>query len=226
MVSKSGQMAINGLKEQVADLLFPRYCLGCRQEGEWLCDECLTALPNKKRRLVLPVSSGVVEVRVLFDYEQSLIDRIITTLKYNFAFDLSRTIHQLINREELSAQADNRPAVLVPVPLHRRRYLWRGFNQAEIIAEALAVTNPALSVCPDLLRRVIYHKPQVGQTQKSREHNVIGAFQLNLDRLSDNWGKRIILVDDVLTTGSTLSECAGTLKTAGFADISCFVLAA
>jgi ComF family protein len=219
-------MAISGFKEQIVDLLFPRYCLNCHQEGEWLCEKCLATSPSRERQFILPVGSNFIKVKALFDYEQPLIDRIIAALKYNFAFDLSRTVHQLINKEKISVQTDDLPTVLVPVPLHRHRYLWRGFNQAEVIARALAATNSSLSVCPDLLRRVIYHKPQVGQTQESRERNVIGAFQVNLDCLSDNWGKRIILVDDVLTTGSTLRECAAILKTAGFAEISGFVLAA
>lgn len=225
MAGESGKMAINNIKEQIADLLFPRYCLSCQREGEWLCEKCLITLPVKKRQLFLPVGVGGIEVTALFDYDQLLIGKIIAALKYNFAFDLSRTVHRLVSEVKLTEQIGNDPAILVPVPLHRRRYLWRGFNQAEIVAQALAAANSSWSVCPDLLRRIIYHKPQVGQKQKDRVKSVQGAFRINLERLSDNWNKRIILVDDVLTTGSTLSECAEVLKTAGFAEISGFVLA-
>lgn len=164
-----------------------------------------------------------MKITALLSYDEALVNKIITVLKYNFVSDLSRVIDQLIAQAEITSNLDKR-SVLVPVPLHRRRQLWRGFNQAEIIARALTKAT-GCAVCPDLLKRTVYRQPQVGQKSHQRAAGVQGVFAVNYLRLSDNWGRPIVLVDDVMTTGSTLTECTRTLQTAGLREISGFVLA-
>ena len=208
-------MAIN-----FVDLLYPRYCLSCRKEGEWVCPNCFESLTIRRR----PAEGEVdLAVEALLDYDEALAEKIITVLKYNFVSDLSRVIDSIVLK---AGDYDwSRESVIVPVPLHRRRLLWRGFNQAEIIALALTKAT-GLPVCADLLLRTVYRRPQVGRKGSERARSVQGVFAVNYQRLSDNWGKNIILVDDVMTTGSTLGECARTLQTVGFKEIKGFVLAA
>lgn len=111
---------------------------------------------------------------------------------------------------------------LVPVPLHPRRERKRGFNQSELLARALAkeLALPAKNA----LQRTRATPPQVGLDAKARGHNVLGAFALH-PRARGVQDQRILLVDDVYTTGSTLRECAGVLRRAGAQTVCALTLA-
>lgn len=102
--------------------------------------------------------------------------------------------------------------LVVPVPLHRFRHLRRGFNQAEVIARGVAEKiNAPLS---DKLEAVRRTRDQVELSAAGRRKNVEGAF-----RARERVGGRVLLVDDVFTTGATLSACAGTLSWAGASEV-------
>lgn len=106
-------------------------------------------------------------------------------------------------------------ALVIPVPLHPRRERWRGFNQAELIARELAdYFNLDMSVGG--LIRIKHRKPQTKLNKQDRKNNIKNCFAWRLGGLS---GKKIILVDDVATTGSTLNECARVLKKNGAGEI-------
>jgi ComF family protein len=108
-----------------------------------------------------------------------------------------------------------RPApILVPVPLHGSKRRERGFNQSELIAVAAAKRlRQPLEVASKVLVRRRLTRSQVGLTREQRLENMRGAFRVvNADKIR---GRRVIVVDDVMTTGTTLSECARTLKRAG-----------
>jgi ComF family protein len=108
-------------------------------------------------------------------------------------------------------------ALVVPVPLHRRRLWWRGYNQAALIARAVA---PKGSLAVDLLTRTRSTKALRGLGRNARARTVSGAFALNpawADRVK---GARIVLVDDVYTTGATVKACARVLRRAGAAHIA------
>lgn len=114
-------------------------------------------------------------------------------------------------------------ALVVSVPLHRRRLNWRGFNQAEIIGRKLSSCF-GLDFRQDVLRRSRYHLPQAQITDReSRFANVKGIFECQKTELAQN--KIILLMDDVATTGSTLDDCARALKGAGAKEVIGFVFA-
>jgi ComF family protein len=112
--------------------------------------------------------------------------------------------------------------LIVPVPLHLERLRWRGFNQSLILAQAIGYAHQ-VHVDPFLLERL---RPTVPQTQLSideRRANVRGAFAVtNLERLQ---GERVLLVDDVYTSGATVEECAKVLHRGGAAVVDVFTLA-
>jgi len=112
---------------------------------------------------------------------------------------------------------------LVPVPLHPRRQRKRGYNQSELLARALSrqVEIPTRT----LLERTRATRPQVGLNLKARGENVRGAFSLDSRFAGDVRGLKILLVDDVFTTGSTLRECAAVLKRAGAGSVCALTLA-
>ncbi|MDX2142308.1 MAG: ComF family protein [Rhodospirillaceae bacterium] len=112
--------------------------------------------------------------------------------------------------------------MLVPVPMHRRRLWLRTYNQAALLANALA-SLAAKPCCPDALERRKSTKSQGGLNRAARRLNVAGAFAVNRpDRVR---GKNVVLVDDVLTTGATADACARTLLRAGAAAVDVLVLA-
>ena len=114
---------------------------------------------------------------------------------------------------EVVQRLGNDPADLVlPIPLHPVRQRERTFNQAEVLAEALA-RELVLPCRSNLLLRTQPTRPQAELTREERARNVRGAFALNPD--PSIRGQRVLLVDDVLTTGSTAEACAHLLKTAG-----------
>lgn len=111
---------------------------------------------------------------------------------------------------------------VVPVPLHRRRLQERGYNQALLLADALA-RSAGWPLYWDLLERVRPTRSQVGLAMRERRRNVRGAFAVRATARLE--GKNLLLVDDVLTTGSTVDECAGLLKREGATTVQVLTVA-
>ncbi|MEM6410441.1 MAG: ComF family protein [Pseudomonadota bacterium] len=114
--------------------------------------------------------------------------------------------------------------IIVPVPLHYRRLVSRGYNQAGWLATALA-NQTGLRVKHDLIKRTRSTPSQAGRSARERYRNVRGAFQARPAHTKHIAKKRILLVDDVLTTGATVASAARTLKRAGASDVNVLVLA-
>jgi ComF family protein len=112
--------------------------------------------------------------------------------------------------------------LIVPVPLHRDRLRWRGFNQSHLLARRLG-QHFAVRVDPFLLIRARPTPPQVGLDESDRRRNVAGAFAA--PRPTALTGRSALLVDDVYTTGATVEECARVLKRAGARRVDVLVLA-
>lgn len=121
---------------------------------------------------------------------------------------------------ELLFEAD----LLIPVPLHPGRLRKRRFNQSFLLARALSNAS-GVAIAPHALARVRDTSTQGGLSAKSRARNVAGAFRVRERRRAEVDGKRIVIVDDVHTTGATLSACARALKRAGAADVTAITLA-
>ncbi|MGZ5811754.1 MAG: ComF family protein [Xanthobacteraceae bacterium] len=114
--------------------------------------------------------------------------------------------------------------LLVPVPLHWRRLWTRRFNQAATLSRAIS-REAAVPVADELLRRVRATRQQVGLTQAERDVNVPGAFAVTADGKASLRGKRIVLVDDVLTSGATVDNCARVLLRSGALNVDVLVFA-
>jgi len=114
--------------------------------------------------------------------------------------------------------------IIVPVPLHWRRLLRRRYNQSAELARRLSQISGKPAVV-DLLTRRRLTIPQEGMNRSARAANQAGAFAVNSRRLAGTGGRNVLLVDDVLTSGATLSNCAETLRGAGAARVDILVLA-
>lgn len=143
-------------------------------------------------------------------------------LKYGDRLDLVKPFANWMTRagEELLHEAD----ALIPVPLHWTRLFKRRFNQSADLARAIS-KRTKLPVIDDVLERVRATPPQVGLARDERAKNVHGAFSVEKTARAKVKGKRIVLVDDVLTTGATANACARVLRRAGASKVDVLTLA-
>lgn len=217
------------------DLIFPYRCIACSKylNHEYLCRSCLNKLPVKKQNDCIgcqrPTPLGKTctfcrdnyaldQLLVVSDFKNHTIASLIRAFKYRFLPDLApplaqlagKYLDQLAKRKYFSMVQGN--PLLVPVPLHKKREYWRGFNQAELLARLIA-RRYRLDVSVELIRTT-HSPPQVKlKDRPERLSNVKGLYACpNLEVFK---GRNIILVDDVCTTGATLNECARVLKEAG-----------
>lgn len=211
------------------DLIYPRQCFGCGQIGKYFCDQCLAqvSLTENKSYLFDQISSldGVVS---LFEY-RGLTRLGIHKLKYRFLTDSKHEWQRLIRvalGAKLSTQSGWRlkrflltNPVLVPVPLYWRRHNWRGFNQAEVIAQMLS-NNLKLNIRNDLVSRIKATIPQVGLSRWQRQVNLQKAFVVK-----SRAPKSVLIVDDVWTSGSTIKAVAKGLRKTGAKTIWALTLA-
>ncbi len=202
----------------LTDFFFPPQCVHCRREGAWLCPDGLTEV-QKIQPMIDPLRlTGVNRVLCAGDYDLPLLGRYIQGLKYDFWTAPVSTIVPLL----FAKLIDQLPteATIVPIPLHWRRRLARGFNQSDLIARSLAQTTG--QPVTHLLQRQRFTTPQATLKAQQRITNVAGAFRV---RPITKMPMNIILVDDVITTGSTIEACAAVLRTAGAKHITAIALA-
>jgi ComF family protein len=216
------------LLDALLDLVLPPRCAGCGDVGAGLCATCIAQIrwisDEVCRRCGRPL---VKEARCLACQRDPLaIDGIVAAaeysgpvraavlrFKYRYRRDLARALEQVLLR---GTAARLPPADLViPVPLHPSRRRARGFNQAEDLARALA-GHLGCHYDSHALVRVLLTPPQAGLSRLERRRNLAGAFRAQPPRVA---GRRVIVVDDVCTTGSTLEACAEALRVAGTLEV-------
>jgi ComF family protein len=228
------------LIQRLLNLIFPPHCAGCGATGAFLCDRCIAAAPFVKPRTCLfcprpqpdgalcyacrQQPSALVAAAALCYYTPP-IETAIKRLKYKGGQAVAPALAALVAAPPRPTWLQPGAAtLLLPVPLHPARERERGFNQAALLAAALA---PHLDLpCdphPHYLRRVRRTRPQVGLNSEQRRQNVAGAFACDpAPALRD---ARIVLVDDVYTTGATMQDCARALREAGAARVYAFTIA-
>lgn len=141
---------------------------------------------------------------------------LVHAFKYHHKTHLRRPLALLAADALRDFVATCAPEVVVPVPLHVRRLRERGFNQAVLLGEIWA-REWGLPLQRSVLRRIRWTEPQINLAAAQRRDNVRGAFDVRDANIVE--GRRILLVDDVYTTGSTVKECAGVLKAAGAEEV-------
>lgn len=185
------------------------------------------------------------------EYRNKILSSLIKTYKYNYAKDISshlgtilfQFLMDIFKQAALSSFLSEKKhfpnefknnnylpeimitpsyhSILIPVPLHKKRLKWRGFNQSELLAKIVAKKSD-IKIDTTSLIKTRHNKPQINLGAIERRENVIDSYKWNGERID---GKNIILIDDVLTTGSTLNECARVLKEAGANEVWGLVLA-
>ena len=215
------------LKSSALDLLFPLQCLGCQREGHLLCNQCrdgldklippyctVCAQPSPRSLCTwcrrTPLAIDGIRAPYLM---HGPVKEAIHSLKYRsvraIAPELADLLAQFLARRPITGD------LLVPVPLHSRRLRSRGYNQSALLARELGKLT-GLAVDERLLFRTRDTPRQVHATgREQRRSNVQDSFRCT----ADISGFEIIMLDDVATTGSTLSACAGALWDAGAGSV-------
>jgi ComF family protein len=225
------------------DLALPRLCAACREpvEGQGLCPKCWSRLSFISRpyceRLGIPFvydpGPGILSMEAIADppaYRRAraavrfdeISRALVHALKYGDRLDLGPMMGRWLSHAgcELLAEAD----ALVPVPLHWRRNWARRFNQSATLAAAVSAAS-GVPIAAGALKRVKATAQQVGLTRSERAANVQGAFRVPQEGKAVVVGRRLVLVDDVLTSGATVEGCARALLRAGAANVDVLVFA-
>jgi ComF family protein len=241
----SGVVSIDGIYDSVLALVYPQGCAVCgasvesRHDGvacancwagaklfaddEGLCWKCGTiteATVRKDRRAMLRCrrcdAASFTAARACGLYEGALRASVL---------ELKREPHVGRRLREIMMRAQRRAPIvgsdlIIPVPLHAKRESERGYNQAAVLARELARVTGLEIDEHVLVRRTHTERHRGGMDARARRDSVAGAFEVPVPK--HICGRRVLLIDDVFTTGATVSECAAVLKSAGAADV--FVL--
>lgn len=208
----------------ILDILFPIKCIACDKEGEWICEKCFSKIKINKKQTCpkcfsknnkgtfcdkCSIYSKMRGVLVSASYENKLLQKAVHILKYKYVKDLSKPLSIVLQKGFKTWQKNNRldleDIILIPVPLHKKRENERGFNQADLLAQELALKINT-RVNNNILKRIKNTKAQAKQDSLTRRKNIKGAFKLQNKSILKN--KTIFIIDDVCTTSSTLEECA------------------
>ena len=234
------------LTDELLLFLYPPACGGCgepisRTETVGFCESCRDALElagspscSTCGLPLSPEAPGPYQCGAclggLYRFDRArasgpyrgLLREVIHRFKYGGRISLARPLAQLLLTGARELSTLHEINLIVPVPLHPRRLRERGFNQAALLARRLgALLN--IPVGYTALRRRRWTEPQIGLTVRQRAENVRGAFAVAEPAMLRDQG--VLLVDDVFTTGSTLSECARILRSAGAKEVRAVTIA-
>ncbi len=211
-----------GVFSALLDILFPPRCVFCRKiisGGRKVCPECSANLPETGSNARQKGDFFSVCVSPFY-YEDNVRESLLR-FKFNGATGNASVYAEYLAKcisSELSGCYD----LVSWVPLSRKRYKERGYDQAMLLAMATALELDTVAV--STLEKTVHVKKQstMGSPEKRRA-NISGAYSASDRALIE--GKRILLIDDIITSGSTLSECARTLRAAGAAEVLCAAVA-
>lgn len=207
------------LKELILRLIYPVCCPGCGSilkllSKDFFCDVCYNSLPFlKANKINNPVGESVSDIISFFSYK-SAIKKAIRDLKFNDvtvnATAIIKTVFDNVKSDIINELENN--DLIIPVPLHNKRQSERGYNQSELLAYELS-KKIGILYKNNILKRYKNTKPQSSLERRDRLKNLDGAFKVinNIEIVN----RKILLVDDVMTTGATLEHCARVLLNEG-----------
>jgi len=207
----------------ILDFIFPPLCVLCNSfihsGNKLLCGKCQEQLPLLRKPLLSahalthPPDPPVWfdKTLALFEYNAD-VQKLIHLCKYKNMPKVSVCFGELLGKVISQESKLNDVDLLIPVPLHLSRYRERGYNQSTYLASAIA-KNSGLPVYKNVLKRNKYTPPQAKMRREERIKNLLGAFTVKNSTKIKN--AAVAIVDDVVTTGSTVNECARILRSAG-----------
>jgi len=209
--------------QSILDFVFPPLCVLCgsaiQSGNRLLCEKCRRDLPGLKKpllaaaELVHPPKPPLWfdKTLALFEYNPQ-VQKLIHLCKYKNMPAFSAYFGELLGVEFLRHPELNDVDMIIPVPLHNARYRERGYNQSALLASAIKKIS-GVPVNTNVLKRNKYTPPQAKLKREDRVKNILGAFTAKKSAKISN--SCVAVVDDVVTTGTTVNECARVLRSAG-----------
>jgi ComF family protein len=206
-----------------ADLIFPRCCEACDKglvgNEKIICTSCRIALPRIDQDSISGdlIRQKFVSVHEVADTHSFLlftkkgkVQKLLHALKYKGKSEVGVLLGFMFGQEMLAYGNLPEADLIISVPLHKKKMKTRGYNQSDKLAEGFSNAT-AIPWSGSILERTRFTTTQTGKTRNERWENVKGVFQVN----ENMKGKRVIIMDDVLTTGATLEACMEALTSAG-----------
>lgn len=222
-------MTLADVRDKLLNLLFPKRCPWC-DKVLGLTADCGCEVPVEKLRLPDTALNLKAEGRAhaaltqawaCYEYDLPVSGAVVR-MKFEPDAAPAEDLGNLLAAKYQASHMEGRFDIVTPVPVSSKTKRRRGFNQSGLLAQQLA-KKTGLRLEEDALEKVLENKKQVSLTREERLKNVKGAYRANAEKVA---GLRILLIDDVITTGSTLNECAQTLLDAGAESVSALCLAA
>lgn len=223
--------SLNGLFNNFLDFFLPRYCLYCEIKlnaiEQYLCNECSSKLKKcdniyaeEKFKRYFESSNDIDELNALYLFtKETPIQPLIHCLKYQNNYRIGNYLGQLIASEYSTYLENEKIDSIIPVPLHPLKYTERGYNQSFYIAKEISkLTKIILET--NQVKRIKNTESQTQLNHRERKENVKDAFKFCGKKSLES--KNILLIDDIITTGSTIIECGKVLKENGAGKIIAF----
>ncbi len=210
--------------ERLLELVFPKFCFGCGSLGHYLCEKCQNQIERYQTNFCPECGraaiGGLTHSRCakntsldglvcLFPYQDPL-RKALHQLKYKFGREIVRDLEPLLAQVNLARTFEK--FTLVPIALNEKRENWRGFNQSALLGEMIA-HRFNLAFEENYLKREKLTRPQVELKLRERRKNLAKSFSVNTSEKVA--GSRLLVFDDIWTSGATLREAAKELKKAG-----------
>lgn len=196
----------------ILDLFFPKFCVECGKFDTYLCPKCANQIEYQALSFT-PRDSYLERILVMSDYSQ-MSKKLIATFKYQGV----RGIGKLLGYLAYQSLSFPKVELIVAIPLHPKRFVKRGFNQAEIIAQSLA-KEAKIPYLPLLVRQKHLSAQAKIKDHLKRQQRVKNIFSINPLYPIKVLPESVLVVDDVTTTGATLNECARVLKKIGIKKV-------
>lgn len=214
--------------EKIWDIIFPKKCINCKKEGQFLCEDCLSLIPinpfqyclceklEKRSKCENCKDRYLDKILSATSFNNKIVKEAIHKFKYGFIEELSVPLALLLlnHLQMIDCQID-KSFIIIPTPMHIKKKRRRGFNQSEEIAKIISeATGIPLSTT---LIKTKETKSQMELNKTERTENIKNCFAVVNKKEIEN--KIVLLLDDVYTTGMTMNECARVLKENGAREL-------
>ena len=207
--------------QNLINLFFPKCCAGCESfllaDEIVICTQCRHEIPLTNHHKIennevfqklygrIPLEFGA---SLFYFHKKGIVQEMIHKLKYQGQEEISAMIGNWYSEELRHLEQINKIDYIIPVPLHKKRFRERGYNQVEGFGKALS-DNLKIPYNENLLKRKLYTKTQTKKDLLGRSNVIDSVFDISFSE--DHHGKHFLLIDDVMTTGSTLEACSRAL---------------
>jgi len=208
------------------DLIYPPCCLICGNSCNKIwCDRCKNLLYSNAKFAI----KSNYDKKLYFDKQiyiflyKDIIRKLILDYKFREKSYLYKIFSEIIIKNEKICRILKSYDIIIPVPIHKKRKKERGYNQSELIAREISITTKFITYEKDIILKQINNKKQSDLTKKERIKNVINVYEIiNSEKIKN---KKIVIFDDIYTTGSTVNEISKLLKQNGAREVLVLTLA-